>query len=224
MKDILPDLVIDSLRDRYLAAVSDAESTFDMNYGDEDALTGAFGQAIAVPRNQIFSTPEGVYTVDIGYTKLRGRGKNAPERIYGSDGIFQIKVFDSRGNVIRSKGLPFQSKKNWKGTNSKLSDQAKDMERFTPGGIVVDFNSSGYKACLANDVVLAGGNRSQLTKEGKLQRLGQLLGNEFLNCEVGTLNLFYDPKQELYKIDGGDFHIISTSIEMPNNALQRTSR
>lgn len=201
MKDILPDLVIDSLRDRYLAAVSDAESTFDMNYGDEDALTGAFGQAIAVPRNQIFSTPEGVYTVDIGYTKLRGRGKNAPERIYGSDGIFQIKVFDSRGNVIRSKGLPFQSKKNWKGTNNKLSDQAKDMERYTPGG-----------------------NRSQLTKEGKLKRLGQLLGNEFLNCEVGTLNLFYDPKQELYKIDGGDFHIISTSIEMPNKALQRTSR
>lgn len=224
MRDILPDFVIDSLRDRYLAAVSDAESTFDMNYGDEDSLTGAFGQAIAMPRSQVFSTPEGMYTVDVGYTKLRGRGKNAPERLYGSDGIFQIKVFDSYGSVIRSKGLPFQSKKNWKGTNRKLSDQAKDMERFTPGGIVVDFNNSGYKACLAGDVVLAGGNRLQLTKEGRLQRLGQLLGNEFLNCEIGTLNLFYDPKQELYKIDGGDFHIISTGIEIPNKALQRTSR
>lgn len=223
MRDILPEFVMESLRDRYLAAVSDAESTFVMNSGDEDALTGALGQAVAMPRNQKFSTPEGLYTVDIGYTKLRGRGKNAPERIYGSDGIFQIRIYDANGNVIRSKGLPFQSKKNWKGKNKKLSDQVRDMEQYTPGGIVIDFNSASYGACRAKDVIQAEGDRTRIKVDGKLHRLGQLLGDDFLECEIGTLNLFYDPVKELYKIDGGDFHVITTGIEMPNNALQRTS-
>ncbi|RUO81425.1 hypothetical protein CWI84_01310 [Idiomarina tyrosinivorans] len=224
MRDILPEFIMESLRDRYLAAVSDAESTFGMNSGDEDALTGALGQAVAMPRNQKFSTPEGLYTVDIGYTKLRGRGKNAPERIYGSDGIFQIRIYDANGNVIRSKGLPFQSKKNWKGKNRKLSDQVRDMEQYTPGGIVIDFNSVSYGACRAKDVIQAEGDRTRIKEDGKLHRLGQLLGDDFLECEIGTLNLFYDPVKELYKIDGGDFHVITTGIEMPNNALQRTSR
>ncbi|WP_234239123.1 hypothetical protein [Billgrantia desiderata] len=207
-----------------MAAVSDAESTFWMNSGDEDALTGALGQAMAMPRNQVFFTPEGIYKVDIGYTKLRGRGKNAPERIYGSDGIFQIRILDESGNVIRSKGLPFQSKKNWKGKNKKLFGQVGDMERITPGGIVVDFNSAGYGACRAKDVILAEGDRTRIKSDGKLHRLGQLLGDDFLECNIGVLNLFYDYESEQYKIDGGDFHIITTGIEMPNNALQRTSR
>lgn len=223
MRDILPDLVMQSLRDRYLAAVSDAESTFGMNSGDEDALTGALGQALAMPINQIFSTPEGLYTIDIGYTKLRGRGKSAPERIYGSDGIFQIKVFDENGRIIRSKGLPFQSKKNWRGKNKKLLSQVKDMERSTPGGIVVDFNSTSYGACRVKDVIQAEGDRSQIQRDGKLHRLGHMLGDDFLGCEIGVLNLFFDPEREQYIIHGGDFHIISTGIEVSNNALQQTN-
>jgi hypothetical protein len=223
MRDILPSEVMDALRDRYLAAVSDAESTFAMNSGDEDSLTGALGQAIAMPRNQVFSTRQAVYTVDIGYTKLRGRGKDAPERLYGSDGIFQIKIFDINGKVIRSKGLPFQSKKNWKGKDKRLSRQAEDMERLTPGGIVVDFNSGTYKACRAKDIIESNGSRSQLERDGKLLRLGQLLANEFLECRIGALNLFFDPEQELYKIDGGSFHIVTTSIKISSNTLYQKS-
>lgn len=80
MRDILPDFVVDRIRERYLSAVADAENTFDMNSADEDSLTGALGQSIALPREHIFSTQEGRYIVDIGYTKLRGRGKDAPEK------------------------------------------------------------------------------------------------------------------------------------------------
>ncbi|WP_221797854.1 hypothetical protein [Oceanobacter mangrovi] len=114
MKDILPDLVIDSLRDRYLAAVSDAESTFDMNYGDEDALTGAFGQAIAVPRNQIFSTPEGVYTVDIGYTKLRGRGKTLPNAYMGLTAYSKLRFLIVVGMSFAPKAYPFNPRRTGK--------------------------------------------------------------------------------------------------------------
>jgi hypothetical protein len=46
MRDILPDFVIDILRDRYLAGVSDALAIFGTSAADEDALTRALGQPL----------------------------------------------------------------------------------------------------------------------------------------------------------------------------------
>ena len=212
MRDILPEIVIQSLHDRYVAAVSDAESTFDMNRADEDSLTGALGQSIAMPVEQTFSGPNGAITVKISYKKLRGRGWNAPEKRYGSDGIFQIEVLDRLGTVIRAKGLPFQSKKEWKGNLPKLAEQAADMEINTPGGIVIDFNKQGYSACMASAVVAAQGNRASVVQADKMHRLGQLLGNEFLNCEIGIQDLYFDAEQEEYAFREALHHVISTEV------------
>lgn len=118
--------------------------------------------------------------------------------------------------MIRAKGLPFQSKKNWKGKNNTLKSQAENMERFTPGGIVIDFNHTGYEACSAKDVIQENGSKPQLKKSGKLHRLGQLLGNEFLDCKIGTRGLFFDKEIEQYKVSEDGIHIISTQIIMPN--------
>lgn len=214
MRDILPQEVIRALRDRYITAVSDAEDTYDMHCSDEDSLTGALGQSLAMPRNQVFTVGHRTYSIGIGYTKLRGRGKNAPEKKYGSDGIFQIEVKDERGVVIRAKGLPFQSKKNWTGTNRKLASQAADMERHTPGGIVVDFNRRGYMACPAQAVLRVEGERRVLTEEGQLRGLGQVLGTDFLNCTIGTLGLYFDPEREVYVGQGQGLHLLTTNVEI----------
>lgn len=172
------------------------------------------GQAISRPMTQTFLTPGGDFWVEIGYTKLRGRGKNAPEKKYGSDGIFQIKVLDKTGKIIRAKGLPFQSKKNWRTKQIKLAHQARNMELSTPGGIVIDFSTKGYTACDAADVVRFEGDKRALESSGKVRRLGQLLGDDFLNCHIGKLNLFFDPEKEQYKIAGDNFHIITTTIKV----------
>lgn len=213
MRDLLPEAVLHTIRDRYLAGVADAEATFDQSSADEDSLTGALGQAIAMPLMSQFITEQGNFIVKIDYRKLRGRGRGAPEKKFGSDGIFQIEVKDLAGNVLRKKGLPFQCKKDWRGTNSKLRDQAVHMERETPGGIVVDFESTGYSACTAQAVVAAKGSKAQVKAAGQLRHLGQILGNDFLGCTIGTKGLFYDPVKASFVIEPDFTHVITTSIQ-----------
>ncbi len=214
MRVILPQEIIRALRDRYITAVSDAEDTYDMHCADEDSLTGALGQSLAMPRNQVFRVGHRTYSIGIGYTKLRGRGKNAPEKTFGSDGIFQMEVRDELGVGLRSKGLPFQSKKNWTGTNRKLADQAANMERHTPGGIVVDFSRRGYMACPAQSVVRVEGERRVLTEKGQLRELGKVLGDDFLNCTIGTLGLYFDPEREVYVGQGQGLHLVTTNVDI----------
>ena len=112
MRDLLPPKLADFLRDRYIAGVARAEASFDENSADEDAVTGALGQSIAMPEALAFTSPEGTYQIRITYRKVRGRGPLAPEKRYGSDGIFQIAVTDTLERIVRRKGLPFQSKVN----------------------------------------------------------------------------------------------------------------
>lgn len=130
----LPPLVIETLRDRYLAAVADAQAGFADARADEDALTGALGQELS-RRPELFVT-DGLdqYVMRVDWKKLRGRGHNAPERLYGPDGIFQLKVVDESGRVLVKKGLPFQAKTNWKGTNSRLAKQSEDINMCLGGG------------------------------------------------------------------------------------------
>src|SRR3954453_4627655 len=102
MRDLLPQHLVDFLRDRYIAGVATAEANFADSSADEDSVTGALGQALAMREPLIFSDQSGAaFSVQISYRKVRGRGLNAPERLYGSAGIFQIAVTTPEGVVIR---------------------------------------------------------------------------------------------------------------------------
>lgn len=218
MRDILPPSLIEVLRDRYLAGVADAEASYDQHAADEDSLTGALGQALAMREPIILSGPDGAYAVRVSYRKLRGRGPGAPEKMFGSDGIFQIEVANEFGEVVRSKGLPFQAKTNWRGKNSALYEQAGIMEQMTPGGLVIDYTANGYKACTAKAVVAAGGRRSNVERYGAMRSLGQILSRDFLDCTIGTRGLYFDPERELYASlgEGSDLDVITTQITRVN--------
>lgn len=211
MRDILPQKLIDILHDRYVAGVAEAEFAFNQHVADEDSLTGALGQAIAIREPFIFDGSAGTYAVAISYQKLRGRGPGAPEKKLGSDGIFQISVTDSDGRIIRRKGLPFQAKTNWRGTNKALYNQARRMEENTPGGLVIDYSLTGYKTCRAEAVVAAKGRRRSVDAEGAMRPLGQMLGHDFLECTIGTIGLYYDRQQEVY-VSPVHIDVITTDI------------
>lgn len=217
MRDILPPEVFSALRDRYLAGVADAEFAFEQHQADEDSVTGGLGQALATREPMLFVHGGTEYAVRISYRKLRGRGKNAPERIFGSDGLFQISVEDAFGRVVRRKGLPFQSKMNWRGKRADLLRQATLMEQLTPGGIVIDFSPSGYSACSAKAAIAAGGSRRQSDRFGSVRPLGQILSRDFLECTIGTRGLYFDPKQADYIFEDGEEeelgpYLITTAI------------
>lgn len=215
MRDILSPRIFGALHDRYTAGVADAEAAFDQHRADEDSLTGALGQSLATTRPLVFRGPLGVIAVDITYRKLRGRGRNAPEKIFGADGIFQLEVRGHDGNMIRRKGLPFQAKTGWKGKDKKLLAQAQNMERHTPGSIVVDYSRSGYSACTAQAAIAANGSRAQVDRFGSMKKLGQVLGNDFLECKIGKVGLFYDADIERFAdspLFEGDLDVITTTV------------
>ena len=198
MYDIIPDFVLQKIRDRYLAGVSDAEATFSDNKGDEDSLTGALGQAISTKVPISIKTDDGLYQYSINYRKLRGRGPNAPEKKFGADGIFQIAVYRGDGKLLRQKGLPFQAKKQWNHADKNLVKQAHKMLHLTGQGLVVDYSPAGYTACSAREVVHANGKKRALKAEGQLHDLGHVLANDFLECKIGAPNLYYDVEREVF--------------------------
>ena len=162
MRDLLPQQLMDVLRDRYIAGVATAEAHFADSSADEDSVTGALGQALAMREPLVFSDQSGDFSVQISYRKVRGRGLNAPERLYGSDGIFQIAVITDEGVIVRLKGLPFQSKINWRGRSSSVASQSADIEASTGEGIVVDYTTTGYRACPTGLAVESRGNRREV--------------------------------------------------------------
>lgn len=203
------------LRDRYLAGVADAEALFDLHRADEDSVSGALGQSIAMRDPVSFTASDGTYVVKINYRKIRGRGPGAPERRYGADGLFQISVTDEAGDVVLRKGLPFQSKMNWRGKKTDLYKQAVMMEARFDSGLVIDFTSSGYKACTVRAAVASHGSRPAADRYGAMRPLGQILSRDFLDCTVGTIGLYFDPEQEEFAVEGNlalGGHLITTEI------------
>jgi hypothetical protein len=199
MRDILPNGLIDIIRDRYLAGVSDAQEKFYFSKGDEDALTGALGHAISMARPMTYSGEGRSYRFQISYQKIRGRGPGAPEHALGADGIFEIEVFDENGRPLRQKGLPFQSMKTWNKTIGELRRQAHDIIQTAGQGLVVDFSPGKYTACPAATVFDFHSSKAKLKSSGEFRDLGHILADQFLECRIGQFGLHYDPDDEIYR-------------------------
>lgn len=211
----LPPGLKDIIRDRYLAGIADAEAKYRFSSADEDSLSGALGNNLSMAHPMIYSDGMREYQFQISYQKIRGRGPGAPERSLGADGIFQIEVRDERG--LWRKGLPFQSKKQWRSKDGKLLKQVHDMIESAGDGIVIDYRPNHYSACLAHDVVHNQANRKLIDQAGAAHSLGQLLGNDFLDCTVGRVGLFFDPETETWQTETAVppppvEHIITTRI------------
>jgi hypothetical protein len=157
VRDFLPDLLVNLIRDRYLAGVADAQVKFPYSEGDEDSLTGALGQAISTAGPLTVTVGLDRYTYNVSYRKLRGRGSGAPEKTLGADGIFQIDVTNNDGVPLVRKGLPFQAKKRWSGRDKKLVEQARKMLNSAGEGLIINFSPLGFSACSAADAIQSEG-------------------------------------------------------------------
>ncbi|WP_420590070.1 hypothetical protein [Bacterioplanoides sp.] len=216
MKDIIPVSVLDILRGHYALGIANAEAFYDQHSADEDSITGALGQALARAEPIRYQQGFDEFLINVSYKKIRGRGRGAPERIYGADGIFQLSVTNQDGKETAVKGLPFQSKKNWKGKNNDLLEQTRKMEKATPGGIVIDFSSNGYKACTARDVIASLGNRNTANRHSSVRSLEQFLSHDFLDCHIGRRGLSYNPQTERFSnlyLEEKPVHIITTEVK-----------
>ncbi len=190
MVNVLPELVRHSIRSSYQHSILRAEQAYIHSQEDEDAVTGALGQALFVPQEVI--TVDGVvYVWRTVYYKLRGRGKNAEEKIYGADGLIQIELKDNQEKILASKALLFQAKNRWKGKDKKLASQAALLARSPHTAIIINYSSDGYSACPAEIAYSAGGNRNYIESQ-EMRSLASVLGDDFLDCRVGLMGVHYN--------------------------------
>ncbi len=221
MRDILPNSVIEVLGDRLASSVVSAEEFYHMHSADEDSVTGGLGQALAMaePISFIHESNSGSkrFSILISYEKVRGRGMNAPEKIYGIDGIIQLSVYDDSyrdfdGKLKTKKILPFQAKNGWSGTDKKLLEQVKKMYEKLGTGIVIDYSDSGYKACELEPIIVAEGSRDTLQKFGSLTSLAYLLKTRFWDCTVGKRDVDYEFSPDKFNY-GHLFHRIHIKVQ-----------
>jgi hypothetical protein len=196
------------IRDRIKAGVVDAEAKFNLNQEDEDAITGALGQAISTAMPIIFKGTQGNYTYHIQSYKIRGRGPNAPEKTLGADAIFQISVFHNNEQIF-TKGLPFQAKKEGGFNNAAVKKQAGDLYRASGTGIVVRYSKDGYTAVDVR-VLIRESEALQAGHEPKPRKLAIVFGDDFLDCRVGKQGL-YLPKR-IVDGDGHGIWVFNTQI------------
>ncbi len=192
LREVLPQPVLDHLREQFREAATKAVLDFPDQQEDEDSITGALGSVI---RNNVrgrFHWKGTTYVWQSRSHKLRGRGKNAPEKHSGADGFIEIVVKDENV-IITRKLMPFQAKKMWSGTNSALNRQAAALARLFPGGgVVIDYTPEKYSCMSCEAVVAANGDRAAL-QASQIRDVGDVLADDFLPCKVGILGASYDP-------------------------------
>lgn len=185
--DLLPTAVAEDIK-RYLAQRAERSRMVSWNSSaaDEDALTGdLFGQLrTSTVREKLVDGR--LYQWRVDYTKLIGRGKNAPEKQCGADGIFELEVADDQGSLLR-KGLPFQAKVEWKHRNGDLLEQVQKMERVIGyAGAVFDYGPVSFTATNGSNVINSDGRPPD-----DKPSLGEYLGR-VVECTAGHRGLYYD--------------------------------
>jgi hypothetical protein len=134
-----------ALAAQYRSAIARAEQGFPSHEPDEDSVTGGLGEAMRA--SGVTSLSDGsVVSWTTTYKKLRGRGRNAPEKRLGADGVFEIEFEDAAGSRSR-KSLAFQAKKHGAvRVDERFRSQADQISQLPGGGLVVVYSLDGYFA------------------------------------------------------------------------------
>jgi hypothetical protein len=195
----LPDVVLNRIATQMREGIREAITGFPEQRGDEDSVTGGLIQAIRTSVRGSEPTAQGLLRWHTRMWKLRGRGKGAPEKKLGADAIFEIEVLDNVGTLITRKSLPIQAKKEWTGRDKLLGGQARKLSQLPGGGLVVDYRSDGYTAIDAATAASAGGDRRDIGRQA-MRPLGERLGGDFLQCRIGSSEIYFDANNEVLLI------------------------
>jgi|APSaa5957512622_1039677.scaffolds.fasta_scaffold78667_2 hypothetical protein len=192
MRDQMPGEVYDDISTFLRHRGRQAEEGWDSANEDEDTLTGDFGSMLRRRWTKPKTIEGSRWKWRVTYKKLRGRGRDAIEKPSGADGIFRVEVEDVGSGEIQQKCLLFQAKKN--GLTHDLIDQTTKMCHIAPGGAAVfQYTDDGYWGYNADLFA----NNSPNAWPNRVQRLGNFLGGEFLSCEVGLRDVYYDAQRKI---------------------------
>jgi hypothetical protein len=134
--------------------------------------------------------------------KVRGRGHGAGEKRYGADLAIEIQI-KQRDGAVRRKTLLVQSKKEWDATDAKLRDQAQKIALLPGSGVVVDYRPDGYRAVSVDAAANADGDARKVA-DNEFRDFGDVLGSDFLECKIGSTNIYYDVDEDIIVVVDSD--------------------
>lgn len=176
-------------------SVGKAEDGYLSAHEDEDALTGHLGGSLRISNQTVVAVGpderEGLWTWSVDYTKFRGRGKQATEKVIGADGIFEIRL-QNRDQILR-KSLLFQAKKEWE-NDPNLFRQSLLLSNWREAAFVLNYSPTGFQAIELDGIVASRGKRPPNIVA---RPLSEFLAHDFVDCIVGDTALRYDAQRRI---------------------------
>jgi hypothetical protein len=170
-------------------AVSKGEQQWKFASSEEDALTGALCSLLQSDWKNFSPKDRMKGKWKIEYKKFRSKGKNADEKIVGADGIIQLTVYDKDKNITFQKGLLFQAKKIPITGTGKFKEQIDLLKNINESSsIVLLFSDSGFYASELKNV--------EKGKIKKKERILSTINGKFIECKIGSQELYYDFESE----------------------------
>lgn len=187
MKNKISKPVFEAIQELLRKGCARGEKGWESGADEEDTLTGDLCGALRTDGWITLSDDNGkLWKFRVTYKKFRGRGKDAEEKFFGSDGIIEIQIENVTNRIKVGKGLLFQAKKRSDSRRSKLQEQARAMEQIVSNGSAIfEYGPEKYFGFDSSQIL------SDSTAVGKIQ-LGDYLAEQFLPCYSGKLGMFYD--------------------------------
>jgi hypothetical protein len=170
------------------SALERAVGGFLSAHEDEDTLTGELGSSLRTGVHTVDVVDDeiaGPWNWSITYSKLRGRGTNATEKLLGADGIFELTV--NFGNRKDTKSLLFQAKTEWQ-KDASLIAQAAKLSTWREASIFINYTTTGFYAYSVDAVLRSHGTEADAKNRLTLK---DALTNHFLDCRIGNMDLRY---------------------------------
>jgi hypothetical protein len=133
----------------------------------------------------------GVWRWSIDYTKFRGRGKGAAEKVLGADGIVELRLNHGRGE--ERKTALFQAKKKWD-VDTHLVEQSIRLSTWKEAAFIINYTPARFEVFSLEDVLRSRGSRNHVPDGRPLE---EFLVSSFIGCRVGDNDLFYNRTEKI---------------------------
>lgn len=209
----IPDEVLLDIRERLASAMPSAVDGFLSASEDEDSMTGHMGAHLKTPTRTVQvrqSEVNGPWRWSLNYTKFRGRGPGATEKLIGADGIFEIHL-ESFGRV-QTKALLFQAKMDWQ-RDKVLLGQAMLLSTWREAAVFLNYTPTVFEVFSIDSILRSRGVRADAKDALTLL---EALSDYFLVCKVGSVDLKYDAVRRLLSWRDSKGIIVATQFSIPS--------
>lgn len=180
---------------------------------DEDTLTGDLGASLRIKNQKvkvIDNEINGTWSWGISYSKFRGRGQNATEKMIGADGIIELEI--KIGNRIERKSALFQSKKNLI-KDPQLLKQAVLLTTWREAAFVLNFEPESYEVYNLDSIIKSQGKKPN---HKSIKNIADFFKDDFMECFVGDTSLGYDARKRILKWKTTEGITVGTKFSIPH--------